>query len=159
MSEKRRLSLPDADATTRLGHALADVLGPGDCVCLTGDLGVGKSHLARAVIQARQAAFGPVEDVPSPTYTLVQTYAAGDLEILHADLYRLGDGDELMELGLSDALGSSLCLIEWPEKLGDLAPPDALWITLEVDGPGRVATLVGRGWADRLDAVADAFHG
>lgn len=155
------LHLSDARATERLGAALALRLRGGDTVLLSGDLGAGKSHLARAVIQSMQARHGPVEDVPSPTYTLVQTYRAGDVEVLHADLYRLGDPSELDELGLSEALGHALCLIEWPDRLEE-TPAGALSLHLSTDEAGRRAELSGPGWADRLAGLADpveAAHG
>ncbi len=149
------LFLADARATDRLGRALADRLHPGDTVLLEGELGAGKSHLARAVIQSMQARTGPVEDVPSPTYTLVQTYSAGGAEIVHADLYRLGDPSELDELGLEEAMGQAVCLIEWPDRL-DRVPPDALRVALSAEGEGRRARLSGAaGWEARLAALRE----
>jgi len=89
--------------------------------------------------------------VPSPTYTLVQGYQAGAVEILHADLYRLGDASELAELGLTEAFAQDLCLVEWPDRLGPLAPPDALRLDLAACRKGRRATLHGPArWAARL---------
>lgn len=149
------LILPDADATDRLGAALSARLRPGDTVLLSGDLGAGKSHLARAVIQSMQARHGAVEDVPSPTYTLVQTYRAGEVELVHADLYRLGDPSELDELGLDEAMGRAVCLIEWPDRL-ETVPPGALTVALAPEGAGRRATLDGPGWPDRLADLAEA---
>ena len=151
------LFLPDAAATDALGRALSARLAPGDTVLLTGDLGAGKSHLARAIIQTRMAQHGAVEDVPSPTYTLVQTYRIGAVEMIHADLYRLGDASELVELGLDDAMsGPAICLIEWPDRL-DHAPMEALHITLAPDGPGRRATLNGPSrLIDGIEALAHA---
>ena len=136
------LFLLDADSTDALGRALAARLEAGDTVLLSGDLGAGKSHLARAIIQSRMARHGAVEDVPSPTYTLVQTYRIGGIDLVHADLYRLGDPSELVELGLDEAMGAAICLIEWPDRL-DRAPEDALRIALVPDGAGRRATLSG----------------
>ncbi len=146
------LLLPDPAATDRLGADLSRLLAPGDTVLLHGELGAGKSQLARAVIQAMQARIGPVEDVPSPTYTLLQTYRAGPVEIVHADLYRLGDVSELAELGLEEAMEEAICLVEWPERL-DVLPQAALHVVLSADGAGRRATLSGRGWETRLDAL------
>lgn len=120
------VTLVGPEATEALARQLAPHLGPGDTLLLEGPVGAGKSHFARALIQTLQAAQGPVEDVPSPSFTLVQIYAAGPLEIWHCDLYRLGSADELVELGLDEAFGTALCLIEWPERLGPLAPVDAL---------------------------------
>ncbi|TDL78352.1 tRNA (adenosine(37)-N6)-threonylcarbamoyltransferase complex ATPase subunit type 1 TsaE [Palleronia sediminis] len=159
MSELAVLNLPSPDATDRLAGALARVLGAGDTLLLEGDLGAGKSHIARVIVQQLQAPHGPPEDVPSPTYTLVQTYRAGDLAILHADLYRLGDPGELIELGLDEALGRDLCLIEWPDRLGDLTPPDALRLTLRMLGEGRMATLSGpAAMGAKLGALCDRTH-
>lgn len=132
--------LADEDATSAFGAALADHLQAGDCVLLEGPIGAGKSHLARALIRAR---LGRVEDVPSPTFTLVQTYQAEDVEIWHADLYRLSHPDEVLELGLDDAFVSAICLVEWPDRLGGHVPPDALRIRLAAQGEGRLAHLSG----------------
>lgn len=101
---------------------------------LSGDLGSGKTHFARSLIQSRQsAAGGPVEEVPSPSFTLVQTYQADGLEIWHADLYRLSGPEEVYELGLDDALSEALCLIEWPERMGAHWPEMALWLLFALD--------------------------
>ena len=100
--------------TTRLGAVLARHLRPGDTVLLSGSIGAGKTHFARAFIQAR---LGRKEEVPSPTFTLIQTYDAGDTEIWHADLYRLGHPDEVHELGLEEAFETAICLVEWPDRL------------------------------------------
>lgn len=134
------LILADEDATAALGAALAANLRAGDCVLLEGPIGAGKSHLARALIRAR---LGRMEDVPSPTFTLVQTYQADDVEIWHADLYRLSHPDEVLELGLEDAFSSAICLIEWPDRLGSHLPQDALRIQLSAHGDGRMARLSG----------------
>ncbi|QFU10135.1 tRNA threonylcarbamoyladenosine biosynthesis protein TsaE [Rhodobacteraceae bacterium THAF1] len=134
----RSIHLPNAAATDALGESLASRLQNGDTVLLSGDLGAGKSHLARATMRA----LGVTGDIPSPTYTLVQTYPASPHEILHADLYRLGDASELAELGLDDAIGRCICLIEWPDRL-DTKPTDAFTIHLVPSGDGRTATLSG----------------
>jgi len=123
-----RFSSPEA--TSRFATILAEHLRPGDTVLLYGDLGSGKTHLARAIIQARLTKAGLAEDVPSPTYTLVQVYDDGASEIWHADLYRLSGPDEIAEIGLLDAFDSAICLIEWPDRLEELAPDSALSITL-----------------------------
>lgn len=120
------LTLDSADEMAALAVRLGKLLGPGDTLLLSGPIGAGKSHFARALIRARLADHGVVEDIPSPTFTLVQTYQAGDLEIWHADLYRLSLVDEVIELGLADAFQTALCLVEWPDRLGDEAPADAL---------------------------------
>ncbi len=127
----RRLSSPED--TARLAADLAERLGAGDVLCLEGDLGAGKTHFARALIQHLQSTRGAgAEDVPSPSFTLVQTYEAGSLEIWHADLYRLSDPWEVDELGLTDAFDTALCLVEWPDRLGPDLPEGALWITLRM---------------------------
>ena len=95
----------------------------GDCFLLSGEIGAGKSAFARAFIRAR---LRRQEDVPSPTFTIVQTYDDTDGDIWHCDLYRLTDVDEVIELGLDDAFETAICLIEWPDRLADMAPPDAI---------------------------------
>ena len=225
--------LLDGDAqTTRLGAALAPLLEAGDAVLLSGAVGAGKSHLARAIIRAR---LGRMEDVPSPTFTLVQTYEAGAaevenpraggaaagrakagrpetglsaprgpgtpeaggaatggeageaaaqgpqartagmdaggtaaqgpqagaagtaaVEIWHADLYRLTSPAEVAELGLEAAFETAICLVEWPDRLGRLAPPDALEIALAVRGDARAAHVRG-GRAGLIDGLEAAW--
>ena len=134
------LSLPTEDETARLGRLLADLLRPGDLLLLSGPIGAGKSHLARALIRE---ALGREEEVPSPTFTLVQTYEAPGHEIWHADLYRLSHPDEVTELGLEAAFATAVCLVEWPDRLAGLAPPDALHLRLSAEGEGRRADLTG----------------
>ena len=138
--------LPSEDDTAALGRWLAERLVPGDTVLLEGPIGAGKSHLARALIRAR---LGRMEDVPSPTFTLVQTYQA-DVEIWHADLYRLSHPDEVAELGLEDAFSHAICLIEWPDRLGNLMPTDAIRLSLSTSGEGRTVTLIAPGRPDLL---------
>lgn len=139
------LSLPDAEATTRLAERIAPLLRAGDVLLLQGPIGAGKTHFARSLIQARLAAEGQVEDVPSPTFTLVQTYLAGGAEIWHADLYRLSQPGEITELGLEQAFTEAICLVEWPDRLGPLRPPLALELTLMPDpvSDARQATFTG----------------
>lgn len=119
------VTLDSPEATAAFSRRLAPALGPGDLLLLSGEIGAGKSHFARAVISTRLAALGLYEDIPSPTYTLVQTYEAGGLQIWHSDLYRLTDTFEIQELGLLDAFDDALCLVEWPDRLGPLAPKKA----------------------------------
>jgi tRNA threonylcarbamoyladenosine biosynthesis protein TsaE len=154
------LPLPDPAATDALGIALADRLAAGETVLLAGPIGAGKSHLARALIQARFRRAGrAAPDVPSPTYTLVQPYAAPGGELVHADLYRLADPSELEELGLTEAFGEALCLVEWPDRLGAAAPDEALRVELSVAGEGRRAVLTGPAarWAARLAGLRAAM--
>lgn len=147
------LFLPDENATTELGVQLARVLQPGDTILLKGSVGAGKSHLARAIIQAR---LGYPEDVPSPTYTLVQTYQEAQADIFHADLYRLSDTSEFVELGLDDAFSSAICLVEWAERLGKDAPHGALVLELTMQNNGRLAAFSSD--ASRWDKVARAIE-
>ncbi|MBU4237801.1 MAG: tRNA (adenosine(37)-N6)-threonylcarbamoyltransferase complex ATPase subunit type 1 TsaE, partial [Alphaproteobacteria bacterium] len=145
---------PDADATTRLGAAIAPLLAPGETVLLYGPLGMGKSTLARGLIRALTT---PDEDVPSPTFTLVQFYES-DPPVAHFDLYRLTRPEEAFEIGLDEALDEGCAVIEWPERLGE-APerflgPDRLAIEISEHGDGRVATVSGAGrWEDLIDHV------
>ena len=124
-----RLSLPDLAATRAIGARLAALLRPGDVVALEGDLGAGKTELARAVIRARA---GADIAVPSPTFTLLQVYELPGLTLTHADLYRLGGGDlaELAELGLEETWETGALLVEWPERALDLLPVDRLSLRL-----------------------------
>ncbi len=153
----RTISLSSPDATAALGQALAGVLCPGDVILVSGNVGAGKTLFARALIAARLAAAGLTEDIPSPTYTLVQTYDDTVCEIWHADLYRLGDPGEVVELGLSEAFENAICLVEWPDRLGTLSPPQALRVDLSMgQGAGeRRARLSGdkRRWAATLERV------
>lgn len=148
------LFLPDDAATTRLGASLAGHLVGGDTLLLSGPIGAGKTHFARAFIQAR---LGHTEDVPSPSFTLVQTYVADDVDIWHADLYRLSHPDEALELGLEDAFATAICLIEWPDRLGQGTPPNALTIALSGHGDGRRAVLSGPSHAALLSLLAKAW--
>ena len=150
------ISLPSEDATTAFAARLAPGLKAGDAILLSGDIGAGKSFLARQMIQTRMAAVGVVEDVPSPTFTLVQTYHVGGAEIWHADLFRLGDESEVEELGLTEAFSTAICLVEWPDRLGTLTPPDALSLEMVVTGDtARRASLswADPKWQDRLKSV------
>jgi tRNA threonylcarbamoyladenosine biosynthesis protein TsaE len=122
------LDFPSEEATASFAARLAPRLRPGDTLLLSGPIGAGKTHFARALIKARLQAAGRDEDVPSPTFTLVQTYDDGAAEIWHADLYRLTHPAETVELGLDDAFRSAIVLVEWPDRLGGLAPAGALWL-------------------------------
>jgi len=141
--------LEDESATERFAARLAAVVRPGDVIALWGDLGAGKTSTARATIRAL---LGDLEaEVPSPTFTLVQTYEAGDLVIRHFDLYRLSGPDEVIELGWDDDLDRAVTLVEWPDRLGFLTPADRLELSLAIraDG-GRDLTLTPFGsWSER----------
>ncbi len=150
------LTLEDPEATRRFAAQMARGLVPGDTLLLEGDIGAGKTHFARSLIQSIQ---DMPEDVPSPTYTLMQTYETARGEVVHADLYRLSGPDEVAELGLLDAFGSQICLVEWPDRLGDEAPTTALTIRFETGRAlhHRRVTVSGRNdlWTARLDGMAD----
>ncbi len=139
-------ALADLAATESLAMQIARHLRAGDAVLLEGALGAGKTAFARALLRA--AAGDPALDVPSPTFTLVQSYETPRLIIHHFDLWRLRGPEGLVELGW-DELRQDVVLVEWPDRLGFLRPPEALTITLRPTGEtSRVATLSG--WSDRL---------
>lgn len=150
------LNWPDADATADAGARLGPELRPSDVILLEGSLGTGKTHFARALIQSILVT---PEDVPSPTFTLIQEYDTRRGPVWHADLYRVSAPSGLDELGLIDAFDNAICLVEWPDRLGPMAPDDALTISLTPDGPGRRATFAwhDRKWDGKLTAlVTDA---
>jgi tRNA threonylcarbamoyladenosine biosynthesis protein TsaE len=132
------LDLPDDAATAALGARIGGAARRGDVVALIGDLGAGKTTLARGLI--RRLA-GPDTEAPSPTFTLAQSYAAPDFAIWHFDLYRLKDALEARELGMEEAV-DGLALIEWPERLGPDLPHARLEVRLSFAGAGRIAQLV-----------------
>ena len=141
MAEKFRMdvALPDLAATASLGARIAAVLKPGDVVALAGDLGAGKTTLARAILRA----LGVAESVPSPTFTLVQSYQTPRITLSHYDLYRLKQASEMNELGLDEALEDGAALVEWPEHAGPHLPPDALYVRLDGQNGARRAVLEG----------------
>jgi len=136
------LALADEAATQDLGRVLAGALKPGDALCLTGPLGAGKSTLARALIRALTTLD---EEVPSPTFTLVQFYETAAFPLAHFDLYRLSDPDEVYEIGLDEALDSGVALIEWPQRLEGRLPPNRLDIDIALDGDSRRVTITPHG--------------
>jgi tRNA threonylcarbamoyladenosine biosynthesis protein TsaE len=132
----------------RIGAAIGQALMPGDAVLLSGELGAGKTTLARAMLKAR----GLAGEAPSPTFAIVQPYAPPevDLPIAHVDLYRIEDEDELIELGLDDYLYDGALLIEWPERLGAQGWADALSLTISGSGDARALTAeVPASWGSR----------
>lgn len=148
-----RLDLADSEATEALGRALAWTRPPSAMVFLHGDLGAGKSTLARALLRA----LGVRGAIRSPTYTLVERYPVAGGEAWHLDLYRIGDAGELDFLGLDEAT-ATLWLVEWPERGAAALPPPDLRIALAVEGAGRRAELegvspAGRGWLARLESL------
>lgn len=150
------IELPDLDATRRLAERLAGLLRAGDFVGLTGVLGAGKTTCARHVIEALA---GHGMEVPSPSFTLAQTYDFDAFTLWHFDLYRIETPEAVYELGYEDALADGVSLVEWPERLGPLRPADRLDVTL-LQGPtpdGRIAELEAHGdWRERLAAIIDA---
>lgn len=149
------LFLPDAEAMTRFAARLAPHLRGGDVLLLEGPIGAGKTHFARALIQTLLA---QPEDVPSPTFTLVQTYEGPGFDIWHADLYRLTHPDEALELGLTDAFETALCLVEWPERLGRDRPETALTMLFSVENDDTrrlVLCSANPDWAARLKGLED----
>lgn len=137
------LTSPDdtADFATRLGN----ILGPGDIVLLEGPIGSGKTHFARSLIQSLMQV---PEDVPSPTFTLVQAYDTQAGEVWHCDLYRLSMVEEVEELGLIDAFETAICLVEWPDKLGPLTPQSALNLVFETDPNAEETRHLTLKWSD-----------
>ena len=141
--------LADEAATARLGAAVAALLQPGEAVCLSGPLGAGKSTLARALVRALTT---PHEEVPSPTFTLVQFYEGPRIKVAHFDLYRLADAGEAYEIGLDEALEDGAAVIEWPERLDGALPPDRLDIDFELseDASARRVRITPHGaWEGR----------
>jgi tRNA threonylcarbamoyladenosine biosynthesis protein TsaE len=146
-----RRDLKDPEATEALAAAIAPRLGPGDTILLQGQLGAGKSHFARALIRALMGHGGERAEIPSPTFTLVQAYDSAAGEIWHADLYRMGDPQELVELGLDAAMEEAICLIEWPDRIAPDWPEGAICLRLEqVPGAaeGRAITMLAPAGSD-----------
>ncbi|MGR3316658.1 tRNA (adenosine(37)-N6)-threonylcarbamoyltransferase complex ATPase subunit type 1 TsaE [Roseovarius indicus] len=149
------LTCDSPDATDRVARTLAQNLAPGDAILLSGDVGAGKTHFTRCAILSL---LDQPEDVPSPTYTLVQTYHAKPADIWHADLYRLTDVSEIEELGLDAAFTDAICLIEWPDRLGPLTPAHALSITFTAPGPEDVRTLAFTWTDDKWTAKTESLR-
>ena len=131
---RRRYQSHSPDDTRDLARRIGARLSAGAVILLEGPVGAGKTHFARQLILSL---LPEPEDVPSPTFTLVQTYESDAGEIWHADLYRLTSPDEVVELGLEEAFETAICLIEWPDRLGDLAPSDALTLSFTHDDVDR----------------------
>ncbi|WP_299547872.1 tRNA (adenosine(37)-N6)-threonylcarbamoyltransferase complex ATPase subunit type 1 TsaE [uncultured Tateyamaria sp.] len=150
------LHWPTQDDTAHAAAILGPALRPGDVVLLEGDVGAGKTHFARALIQS---VLMEPEDVPSPTFTLVQVYDTRNGTLWHTDLYRVSANTEVDELGLIDAFEDAICLVEWPDRLGHLTPDSALTIAIQSSGDGRIAMLrwTDPRWSDRLqEFMSDA---
>lgn len=136
---RAEMALPDMAATVLLAARIAPLLGAGDAVALWGDLGAGKTSLARAILRA----LGVTEEVPSPTFTLVQTYETPRLAVAHYDLYRLKAPRELDELGFREALEDGAALVEWPERAPDYLPDETLHLRLSLEGETRRVKITG----------------
>ena len=155
------LTIRDPAEMQRLGRLLSGVLSAGDVVALDGPLGAGKSVLARAVIQSLCPA---EDDIPSPTFTLVQTYEPeGGMPLMHFDLYRLEAPEEALELGIEDAFSDAICLVEWAERLGPFLPRQALRLSIEPSDDGadheqrHVAISGGARWHPVFAELREAF--
>jgi tRNA threonylcarbamoyladenosine biosynthesis protein TsaE len=150
----------DEAATARIAAAVARAARTGDVLALAGDLGSGKTAFARGFVRALA---GPAEEVPSPTFTLVQSYAAGDgRTIHHFDLYRIDDPEDAWELGIEEAFADGITLIEWPERLGRLLPLDRLDVRFDMPPGGgaserRITLVAGPSWKDRLAPLRTAL--
>src|SRR5262249_30983077 len=141
------VALANETATVHLMADLALLAGPGDVITLSGELGAGKTAAARAMI--RYLADDDTMEVPSPTFTLAQSYELPALPLLHADLYRISDASELDEIGLSPLPEGTLSLIEWPERAGNALPPDRIDIAFghspALGSTARAAEITGYG--------------
>ncbi len=151
------LFLQNPDQTAQLAARIGAHLGPGDCLLLNGPVGAGKTHFARHLIWSLMQT---PEDVPSPTFTLIQTYETTVTEVWHADLYRLTSLDEIEELGLTEAFDQAICLIEWPQLLGPLTPDNALSLTFQPDPANQDARHItfdatGGRWAPLLKQLSN----
>ena len=145
--------LPDEAATAALAARISTLAATGDIIALKGDLGAGKTTFARHFIRA----CGSAEEVPSPTFTLVQVYEVGDAAIWHFDLYRIKSPEEAWELGIEDAFAEGVSLIEWPERLGPVLPRRRLEIEFlfgERPGERRAVLDAADGWGERLAGIA-----
>ncbi len=129
--------IADEAAMVCLGESLAERLSEGQLVCVSGDLGAGKTTLIRGIL----AGLGHVGDVPSPTYTLVEPYSLASMEVAHMDLYRLSSSEELEMIGFRDLIESSLCLVEWPEKGLGFMPKGDWRIEIQHNDNGRIVTI------------------
>ncbi len=159
--EELSFELPDEAATARLAQSVAALARPGDVIALFGELGSGKTAFARAFINALPAPDGTTpaafEEVPSPTFTLLQTYQRAPAPVWHFDLYRVARPDEAYELGFEEALDGGILLIEWAERLGPLLPAERLELRFDYteSAGARRAVLMGTGnWDRRLRDLA-----
>ena len=150
-----------ADDTAAFAAEIAPALRPRDILFLNGPVGSGKTHFARSIIQTRLKAANRLEDVPSPTFTLVQTYDDGHSEFWHADLYRLKDPHDVLELGLDEGFENAIALVEWPDRLGPFTP--ARHLSLHFSQGERAnardieITSQGQDWSHVQSALAGVY--
>lgn len=147
------MKLSDEAATMALGKRLAAALQPGDKIALTGTLGAGKTTLTRGILRG----LGFADDVPSPTFAIVQQYEPPEvrLPVAHVDFYRIEEPDEIQELGLDDILMDGAIIAEWPDRMPDVFWSDALQITLEIenDNTRQLTWVAGPAWKDRWPII------
>jgi tRNA threonylcarbamoyladenosine biosynthesis protein TsaE len=146
-------SLPDLAATAAAARRLAPLLRPGDVLFLQGGLGAGKTTFAREILRA----LGVAEEAPSPTFNLVLTYDASQGPVWHFDLYRTETPDEVLELGLEDALADAISMIEWPDRLGPLAPAERLELEFAPGAGEGARRLLWRAFGDRAAVLGAAL--
>ena len=157
MPEKLIFNLSSEKETIKFGKALTKISQKGDVFALFGTLGMGKSVIARAFIQELTNA----KEVPSPTFTLLQSYEYEKFEIYHFDLYRIKSPEEIFEIGLEEALYDGVCLIEWPEMMGGYLPRDIFKIEISPKGEGRelIISAISEEKQTKLSILEDAFYG
>lgn len=155
MTQPFTITSHSPDETADLARRMAVHLRPGDVILLEGHIGGGKTLFARSLIQSLLTT---PEDVPSPTFTLVQTYDTPDFEIWHSDLYRLSHPDDVFELGLTEAFESAVCLVEWPDRLGDLAPKQALTLGFSASDAAELRTITVSYTYPRWDFLAGLIN-
>ncbi|NNU16092.1 tRNA (adenosine(37)-N6)-threonylcarbamoyltransferase complex ATPase subunit type 1 TsaE [Parvularcula sp. ZS-1/3] len=152
-----QITVPNEEAMKALGRDLAPILREGDCVKLVGDLGAGKTTLARAIIRARA---GAEIDVPSPSFSIVETYQF-DTPVHHVDFYRLEDASEVRELGIEDMADYGIMLVEWPEIAEGFLPKACLTLRISHrEGDARIIELEGdASWEARLAGFLGGHKG
>ncbi len=146
MQQEKTQICDSPEKMAQIAQEMAHSLCRGDILLLKGDLGAGKSTFARALIQAL---CGAETEVPSPTFTLVQTYDASSFTLWHFDLYRLTQPEEVYELGIEEAYNNGVSLIEWPERMGDQIPPRAIEIKFRYGAHENERILCITGWEDK----------
>lgn len=149
------ITIADEGAMEALARQISEICGIGDLIALYGNLGVGKSVFARAFVRHRM---GPDEEVPSPTFTLVQSYDRAGVPIAHFDLYRIQQPDEILELGFEDAMADGTVLVEWPDRLGAYLPLDRLDIEISQGASTNARSIRVTGHGYWLARVSDVIN-